>query len=95
MSPRTLTFTNRRRQDHSTQREELGMRKSLTGFYKLPGVNPHLDWKYDVLHGALLGYVKYLWKARVNDSEVKKDLEALTLLQEINNDDFAHRLSSK
>jgi hypothetical protein len=79
----------------STQREELGMRKSLTGFYKLPGVNPHLDWTYDVLHGALLGYVKYLWKATVNDSEVKKDLEALALLQETNNDGFAHRLSSK
>ena len=46
-------------------------------------------------HGALLGYVKYLWKATVNDCEVKKDLEALALLQETNNDDFAHRLSSK
>jgi hypothetical protein len=79
----------------STKREELGMRKSLTDFYKLPGVNPHLDWTYDVLHGALLGYVKYLWKATINDSEVKKDLGALALLQETNNNDFAHRLNSK
>ncbi|KAN0075152.1 hypothetical protein V8E54_007763, partial [Elaphomyces granulatus] len=42
-------------------------------------VNPHLDWMYDVLHGALLGYVKYLWTATINDSEIKKDLEALCL----------------
>jgi hypothetical protein len=79
----------------STEREELGMKKDLTDFYKLPGVNPHLDWTYDVLHGALLGYVKYLWKATINDSEVKKDLGALALLQETNNDDFTHRLNSK
>ncbi|KAN0072795.1 hypothetical protein V8E54_008909 [Elaphomyces granulatus] len=51
-------------------------------------VNPHSDWMYDVLHGALLG-------ATINDSEVKKDLEALALLQETNNEDFAHRLNSK
>ena len=79
----------------SAQREGLGMKTKLTAFYELPGVNPHLDWVYDVLHGALLGYVKYLWKATINDNEVKKDLEALALLQETNNDDFAHRLSSK
>jgi hypothetical protein len=79
----------------SAQREELGMKQTLTGFYELPGVNPHLDWMYDVLHGALLGYVKYLWKATIDDSEIKKDLEALALLQETNNDDFAHRLNSK
>jgi hypothetical protein len=57
------------------------MKKSLTGFYELPSVNPHLDWMYDVLHGALLGYVKYLWKATINGSGVKMDLEALALLQ--------------
>jgi hypothetical protein len=57
------------------------MKKSLTGFYVLPGV--------------LLGYVKYLWKAIIDHSEAKKDLEALALLQETNNDDFAHRLNSK
>ena len=79
----------------STEREELGMKKDLTAFYRLPGVNPHLDWMYDVLHGALLGYVKYLWKATINDSKVKKDLGALALLQETNNDEFAHRLNSK
>jgi hypothetical protein len=79
----------------SAQREELGMKTKLTAFYELPGVNQHSDWVYDVLHGALLGYVKYLWKATINDNEVKKDLEALALLQETNNDDFAHRLSSK
>jgi hypothetical protein len=27
---------------------------------------------YDVLHGALLGYVRYLWKATTNDSEIKR-----------------------
>jgi hypothetical protein len=52
-----------------------------------------LDWMYDVLHGALLGYVKYLWKATIDDSEIKKDLEALALLQETNNYDFAAILS--
>jgi hypothetical protein len=50
----------RTRSASSTQMEELGMKQDLTGFYELPGVNPHLDWMYDVLHGALLGYVKYL-----------------------------------
>ena len=79
----------------SEQREDLGMKETLTGFYELPGVNPHLDWMYDVLHGALLGYVKYLWKATIDDREIKKDLEALALLQETNNDHFAHRLNSK
>jgi hypothetical protein len=64
----------------SEQRAELGMKKPLTSFYELPGVNPHLDWMYDVLHGALLGYVKYLWTATINDSEIKKDLEALCLV---------------
>ena len=78
-----------------TEREGLGMKHDLTAFYSLPGVNPHLDWMYDVLHGALLGYIKYLWKATINDSEIKKDLGALALLQETNNDDFAHRLNSK
>jgi hypothetical protein len=79
----------------STQRGELGMKGDLTAFYELPGVNPHSDWVYDVLHGALLGYIKYLWRATINDSEVKKDLEALALLQETNNEYFAHRLNSK
>jgi hypothetical protein len=52
---------------------------------------------YDVLHDALLGhvYVKYLWKATINNSEVKKDLEALALLHETNNHDLMHRLNSK
>ena len=42
-----------------------------------------------------MGYVKYLWRATIADSEIKKDLEALALLQETNNDDFAHRLNFK
>jgi hypothetical protein len=79
------------RSANSAQREELGMKKSLTGFYELPGVNPQLDWMYDVLHMS----VKYLWTATIDDSEVKKDLEALALLQETNNDDFAHCLNSE
>ena len=35
--------------------------------------------------------MEYLWKATINDSKVKNDLEALALLQEANND----RLNSK
>lgn len=35
---------------------------------------------YDIFHRALLGYVKYLWKATINHSDVKKDPEALALL---------------
>lgn len=46
-----------------------GIHKPLTEFYNLPGINSHLDWQYKILHGALLGYVKYLWKATLEDKE--------------------------
>ena len=41
------------------QQEFLSIKTPLTDFYDLPDINPHLDWPYEILHDALLGYIKY------------------------------------
>lgn len=73
--------------------------KELTKFYDLPGVNPHFDWAYDILHSAFLGYIKYLWIDHTfNHPIIKKHLERLALILDATSMDAfasAHRVGGR
>lgn len=62
-SPKDISESSRERSLAKTitaeQQEFLSIKTPLTDFYDLPDINPHLDWPYEILHDALLGYIKY------------------------------------
>jgi hypothetical protein len=79
-----------------TKEKSFGVSYPLTEFYDLPGLNPHQDWPYEILHGALLGYVKYLWRATIKTKPIKRDLEKLALCFDgLNKDKIEHMLTGK
>lgn len=80
----------------ATDVESCGMRAPLTEFYDLPGLNPHFDWVYDVLHGAQLGYIKYLWQETLENVDLKKDLDDIAkAIDAANLDGFKKALSGR
>lgn len=75
---------------------DLGLKMPLNGLFDLPGLDPHQDWPYEILHSAFLGYIKYLWcDHTLKHSTVKKHMGQLSMmLDATSNDAFAstHRL---
>ncbi len=77
--------------------EDIGIKTPLTQFYDLPGLNPHFDWTYEILHSAFLGYVKYLWKHTLQHQALKKKEKLAAILDASSYDSFSsrHRLSGR